>query len=217
MTSLITPYHPFKDPIPDVMQLAVRAWVSWLKSIFGARPPGSYKWSPDQSATDIVIVDQGPIQLESPNLRPSIITMMGASTWAGQGMTTMLTLDNLADGVPITYQGLINAAFSINFIAKEGAEARKIAYYVFRLLPVFEKVLQKMGLHGVVNNLVLGQETSPGALVQGSSMSEWKMVPLQAPFFIKDTLSMDSSGEDSFQPMIQYITMRMTTMLNGGS
>jgi hypothetical protein len=132
-------------------------------------------------------------------------------------MSQMMTMENFVNGDSIYYQGLISAAFSIHCIAREGAEARKLAYYVFRLIPVFEKVLQKMGLHGVVNNLVVGQESPAGALVQGSSMPEWKLVTVQAPFLIKDTLLFDSTGEGTFQPMIQYITMRMETLLTGGS
>jgi len=129
----------------------------------------------------------------------------------------MLSMDSFINDNSTYYQGLINAAFTINCIAREGAEARKLAYYVFRLVPVFEKVLQKMGIHGVVNNLVVGQETSAGALVQGSSMPEWKLVAVQAPFLIKDRLHLDATGDEAFQPMIQYITMRMETLLNGGN
>lgn len=217
MSSLVTAYHPFKDPIPDVLNGAVRAWVSWLKALFSSRPPGEYRWVSNQSETDIIIVDQAPQNMESPNTRPLIVTQIGSSTWTGSGMSQQLTVGNFLNEDQIFYQGLISASFSINCIAREGAEARKLAYYIFRLIPVFEKILQKMGIHGVVNNLVVGQETSAGALVQGSSASEWKLVAVQAPFLIKDTLYLASSGEEAFQPMIHYITMRMETLLNGGS
>lgn len=217
MGSILPAYNPFKDPIPDVLNHALRCWVSWLKSLFGARPPSNYRWVPNQTETEIIILDQGPVQLEAPNSRPAIITQLGASTWSGSGMSQMMTIENFINGSPTYYQGLISAAFSINVIAREGAEARKLAYHIFRLLPIFEPVLQKMGIHGVVNNLVIGQETSAEALVQGSSLPEWKLVAIQAPFFIKDTLVLETSGEEAFQPMIRYITMRMETLLNGGA
>jgi len=217
VSSAMPAYHPFNDPIPDVLNDAVRAWVSWLKSLFSARPVGDFRWTSNQSDTDIIIIDQAPQNMESPNTRPMLVTQLGSSTWTGSGMSQQLTTGNFLNQNEIYFQGLISASFSINCIAREGAEARRLAYFIFRMVPVFEKILQKMGIHGVVNNMVIGQETSAGALVQGSSASEWKMVVIQAPFLIKDTLYLGSAGEEAFQPMIQYITMRMETLLNGGS
>ena len=214
-SSTIKTYHPFNDPIPDVFGLAVRTWIAWIKSLFASRPVGQFRWVPNESETEIIITDQGPINAESPHYRPAIITALGPGSWTGTGLTQRLQMAPFPLDAPTVYSGMSSVNFSITCVAREGAEARRLGYYLYRLIPVFEPILQKFGLHGVTAALVIGQENPAESLVQGSSMPEWKAVTIQAPFFVKDTLIADAPGGDwAFQPMVRSITISMQTLLS---
>ena len=214
VSNVVKRYNPFHEPIPDVLTDSVRCWISWMKALFSLRPPGNYRWLPNMSETEIVIIDQGPYNIESPNKRPAIITTLGPSTWAMSGISQMeSTFPGIPNAWQINFLGMISAAIGINVVAREGAEARTIAYHVFRMIPVFEKLLQRKGLHGVSYSLVIGQESSAGALVQGSSAPEWKLVTVQAPFMLHDYLEMEENTPGSVQEIVQQITMQMDVLL----
>ena len=214
-SSVIKKYNPFDDPIPDVIGESKRIWITWLKSLFASRPVGRYRWVPNATESEIHILDQGPYNVEHTNARPAIITVVGPGTWSQGAFSQKAVMAPFPLEDPTVFLGLSSVSMTINCLAREGEEARALAYHIYRLVPVFEIALQRFGVHGVINNLVVGQESPAGALVQGSSSPEWKMVPVQAPYFIKDALEMRTpEGVGTFQPMLRAITMQMTTLLN---
>jgi len=213
--SLIKAFNPFTDPVPDVIGLSKRTWVAWLRSLFAMRPVGNYRWLPNATETEIHVLDQGPYNAESSNSRPAVITVVGAGSWSQGALSQKTETAPFPREDPTIFLGMSSVSLTLNVLAREGEEARKLAYLVYRLVPVFEAALQRFGIHGVISNLVVGQETPAGALVQGSSASEWKMVPIQAPYFVKDALELKTpDGVGTFQPMLRAITMQMTTLLN---
>lgn len=214
-STVVKTFNPFTDPIPDVIGESKRVWITWLRSLFATRPVGHHRWLPNESETEIFIMDQGPYNVETANARPAVVLIVGPGSWSQGSFSQKAEMSPFPNEDPTVFLGMSSVSLTLNVIAKEGEEARSVAYYIYRLVPVFEAALQRFGVHGVVSNLVLGQESSAGALVQGSSAPEWKLVPVQAPYFLKDALEMKTpEGAGAFQPMLRTITMQMTTLLN---
>lgn len=214
-SSVVKRYNPFDDPIPDVIGDSKRVWITWIKSLFARRPVGQYRWVPNATESEIQVLDQGPYNIERTNARPAIITVAGPSTWSQGAFSQKAEMSPFPNEDPTIFLGMSSVSMTINCLAREGEEARSLAYHIYRLVPVFEVALQRFGIHGVINNLVIGQESPAGTLVQGSSAPEWKLVPIQAPYFIKDALELKTpEGVGTFQPMLRAITMQMITLLN---
>lgn len=209
MTSeLVKTFNPFKEAIPDTIYSATRIWNAWLKSIFALRPVGGFHWVPNETETEIVIMDQGPYNIEN-KVRPAIITVMGPATWASAGKMYSEFL-----GGNEIHTAMSSCTVAINCVANEGTVARKLGYLVYRLIPVFDGTLKKYGIHGVMQNLAMSPESPPGTLVAGSSSPEWSMVSVQVPFMIQDTLAVKQDDE-SFHAMVRSITISMESILGG--
>ena len=209
VSSIIKPFSAFDGELEDVLFNSTRVWVTWLKALFGARPVGNYRWVENQTETEIHIVNESPYQMEAPTSQPQLVVTMGPSSWSDSGI---VDLGRFIDPESQVHTGMTSVSMSISCIAKEPGEARAIAYFVFRLIPVFENVLQKYGIHGVVKNLTIGQTSSANSLVQGSPLSEWRMVQVQVPYFQQDTLVVSETAE-TFHGQVHRIRMQMDELL----
>jgi len=211
-SSLIKPYDPFAGELHDSIFQSTRVWDAWIKALFAARPVGNYRWVNNPTETEIHITNESPYQMESPTSQPQIVISMGPCNWTSTGI---MDHGGFVTENPRVHVGMSSVSLGLNCIAKEAGEARAIAYFVYRLIPVFEKVLQKYGISGIVQNLTLGTATSANSLVQGSPLSSWRLVPIQVPYFQQDTLE-EAETSETFHGQVRRITMQMDELLGTG-
>ena len=208
MTSSVSPIHP--DPAPfsvpdDAVHKATRAWLIWLQGLFRTRPSGNYRWDSNMDETEIVITDQNPDNVEKTNTRPIIATARGPATWAGTSMGQSIL--HSFDSPRTTYTDLIGTSTTLSVIAREGLEAQNIAYFIFRMIPVFKDSIMRLGgIHAISNNVTLTQENQQGAVVPGSSSPEWKMIQVIIPFYIQDVVTAD---EKDFYSLMRTVNLHM--------
>jgi len=208
MTSTVLPINP--DPSPfavpdDSIHQATRAWLIWLQGLFRTRPSGYYQWNSNMDETEIVITDQNPDKIEKTNIRPIIATARGPATWAGTSMGQSIQHDLASPRT--TYSDIIGTSMTLSVIAREGLEAQNIAYFIFRMIPVFKESIMRLGrIHAISNNVTLTQESQQGALVPGSSSPEWKMIQVIIPFYIQDVITSD---EKDFYSLMRAVNLHM--------
>lgn len=195
---------PFVGP-EDSLHIATRAWLIWLQGLFRTRPVGYYRWNPKMEETEIVITDQNPDKLEKTNIRPIIATARGNATWAGTSMGQ--SIPHGLDTPATTYTDIIGTSMTLSVIAREGLEAQNLAYFIFRMIPVFKASIQRLGrIHAISTNITLSAESQQGALVPGSSSPEWKMVQIIIPFYIQDVVTAD---EKDFYSLMRSVNLHM--------
>lgn len=208
MTSAVAPVNP--DPTPfqvpdDSLFQATRAWLIWLQGMFRTRPSGFQRWDPNMDMTEIVITDQNPDKIEKTNTRPIVATARGPATWAGTSTGQSIRHDLASPRT--TYTDLIGTSMTLSVVAREGLEAQNLAYFIFRMIPVFKESIQRLGrIHAIGTNITLTQETQQGALVPGSSSPEWKMVQIIIPFFVQDVITAD---EKDFYSLMRAVNLHM--------
>lgn len=198
------PHVSFELP-DDRLYIATRAWLIWLQGLFKTRPKGEYRWDKNIDETEVVITDQLPNVAERTNKRPIISTSRGQASYMGTSINQTMTP---GWGTPnATYSDLLACSISINIVAREGLEAQKLAYLIFRMIPVFKESILRLGrMHAIGNNISLTQESVPGQIVPGSSTPEWKMVQLIVPFFVQDTIEVT---ERDFYNIVQAVNLHM--------
>jgi len=155
--------------------------------------------------TEIVITDQNPDKIEKTNVRPVIATARGPATWAGTSMGQ--SIQHSLDSPAKTYTDIIGTSMTLSIVAREGLEAQNLAYFIFRMIPVFKASIQRLGrIHAISNSITLTQESQQGALVPGSSSPEWKMIQVIIPFYIQDVVTAD---EKDFYSLMRSVNLHM--------
>jgi hypothetical protein len=189
----------------DALYTATRAWLLWLQGLFSTRPSGEYKWSQNQQETEIVIADQYPDKEERTNTRPKIITSRGPASFMSSSVNQAMDISPSSNRT--RYADLVGTTIVLSILAKEGLEAQRLAYTVFRLIPVFKASIARLGnIHFIGNNITIGPESGFGQIVPGSSSPEWTQVQVMIPIFIQEIV--DSTEED-FYTLVRRVNLLM--------
>lgn len=140
-----------------------RVFLLFLQGLFEQMDPGSYRWLHDEKLSEIAITDQVPIPVSRVDQKPHLITMRGPARFAN------LTLDQMRTVNPRTGEkertDLISCTMSICCLAKNGIEAQRLAFIVARHVRTFKTSIQRTGMHKVGDEIEIGPESPPGALV----------------------------------------------------
>ncbi len=162
-----------------------RVYLLFMQGLFKQLPEGSYRWSDDDALTEIAITDQVPIPRDNIEQRPHVVTMRGPAQFANLTLDQMQSL-NLRTGEK-RRTDLVACTMSVNCIAKNGIEAQRIAWIVARHLRGLKILLQRAGFHKIGDEVSIGPESPPGAMVAGDSEPDWVMVTVHSPFFFQWT------------------------------
>jgi hypothetical protein len=161
-----------------------RVYLLFLQGLFGDMEPGSYKWSSDEKLTEISITDQAAIPKDRIGQRPHIVTMRGPAQYARLSLDQMLYVDPRTGAK--TRSDLVACTMTLNCIAKNGVEAQRIAWQVMRGLRSFKEMIQREGkMHMIGEDVSIGPESPPGAMVAGEADPECVMVTVHSPFFFQ--------------------------------
>ncbi len=182
MTGLVEPHGRGEEPLYHF----TRIYLLFMQGLFEQFPSGSYRWSDDQKLSEIAITDQVPIPRERVEQTPHIVTMRGPAMYSNLSLDQLRQLDVKTGSKERT--DLVACTMSLNCIAKLGPEAQRIAWILMRHIRTFKTTLQRAGMHKIGDDLSMGPESPPGALVQSDGGdAEAVMVTVQSPFFFQWT------------------------------
>lgn len=184
------PQGPGEDPLYFYNRIFVR----FLQLVFASFDKGNYHWELDQNLTEINITDQATIAREAVEQRPAIVVSRGAASFGNIAMDQFngprLKNGNFVPNEdPATgarrYTDLVSASCSYNCLSSEGVEAQRIAWIAAMATRRLKRSLMKAGFHRVGEEIQVGAESSPGAIVQPDG-EEIIMVSVSVPFFFQD-------------------------------
>jgi hypothetical protein len=169
----------------EPLYYATRTYALFLQGLFKQFPEGHYKWSDDDTLTEIVITDQVPIPRDRIEQRPALAVMRGPAQFANLTLDSMRSVDTRTGAKVRT--DLISCTMSIHCVAKMGPEAQRIAWIVMRHLKDFRVMLQRAGFHQIGDQLSLSPESAPGQIMPGEGDPEAVLVTIFSPFFVQWT------------------------------
>lgn len=185
-----------------------RTFALFLQKIFANFDKGHHRWASDEQTTEIIITEQAPIGREVVEKRPAIVLAMGPAAAAN------VSLDQVLRSDPMTHRrlhtDLMSATMSLNVLAKEGAEARRIAWQCFRFIRALKRSLMRAGMHRVGEEMSIGSESAPGAIIQPESESEIVMVSVSVPFYFQDFWAVEPVDKN----LLKQVDIAVTSELN---
>ncbi len=165
-----------------------RIFTRFLQVLFGTFDKGSYKWEDDAQLSDIIIQGEGTVDREVVEKRPAIIIARGPAAFGNVSLDQFKAFDYYTGRR--SHTDLISAVMTYNVLAPEGLEAQRIAWISAYATRAFKRTLMHLGLHRVGEELSIGAESPPGALVPGNP-TEIILVPVSVPFYFQNSWSVE--------------------------
>lgn len=191
------PRTPFESTLDDRLYKATRAYLATFRGFFGTRRSGQYRWREDPKETEIYISDQFPTQDEAEH-RPHIFTERAAAQALSLGIgqiegTSLLTGEK-------TLSDAISCAMYIHCLSREGVEAQRLAWWVYKVLQRFNASIQAYGQVHLVHPQVtiLPQTMSP-------ALSKTFDVTIISPFTIQERTLITPVEESDYHQVVNTI------------
>lgn len=214
------PQGPGEDPLLHYTKVFAR----FLQAVFATFEKGDYRWTLDPNTTDIVITDQATIAREVVEKRPAIILTRGPASFGN------LAMDQLAGPGPLSkppsadmkypnmdwasgtrrYTDLVACTMTYNCLAKEGLEAQRIAWICMMATRRLKRALMNQGMHRVGEEVQVGAETGPGAIVSPESDNEIVLIPVTVPFYFQDFWAISPADKK----LLKHIDLALTSEIN---
>lgn len=185
------PQGPGEDPLYYYNRLLVR----FLQLVFASFDKNKYHWELDENLTEIIISDQATVAKETAERRPAVIVARGGANFGNVAMDQfagpLLSKKTgfVANEDPVKgsrrYTDLISASSSFNCISSEGVEAQRLAWICSMAVRRLKRSLMRAGFHRIGEEVQIGPESSPGAIVQPDP-GELIMVSVSIPFWFQD-------------------------------
>ncbi len=212
------PQGPGEDPLFHYTKLFVR----FLQLVFASFDKGKYHWELDQQLTEITISDQSTIARDAVEQRPAIIVARGPASFgnialdqfAGPHFDKQRTLvPNLDQSTGARrHTDLVSASMSYNCLSSEGIEAQRLAWIASMATRRLKRSLMKAGLHRVGEEIQVGAESAPGAIVQPDG-NEIIMVSVSVPFFFQDFWTVEPVDK----VLLKNLNMALRSTVNFGT
>lgn len=182
-----------------------KVYLLYLQGLFQTFRSGSFKWSPSENDSEIMITDQAPIPGDRIEQRPALVTMRGPAQFAGMTLDQLGNVDRRT-GTRV-HTDLIACTMTVNCIAKTGLEAQRLGWIVQRFLGIAngKRILQSAGIHKIADNISCSGETPPGALVAPEPTSEMVNVVVTSPFFFQWTERVTPLDAPAFEAAEMYM------------
>ena len=171
------------DPLHDPTYHAVRTMIGFCQGIFKALPNAKYRWSPDEENTQVLITGAYPLKAQTISRRPAIVVghsqtqIMNTSMGSFEGQRYH-TGNNV-------YRDLLATTIVFNCVATTGHEASTLAWFIASNLRALRPLIQRMGPFTQMGQQVsIGIESPPGALLQDTTDSTAIAVPVMAQTYI---------------------------------
>lgn len=209
------PIPPIPTDLPtheDRLFRALQAYTLFIQGLFKTRPRGQWQWSPNDETTEVIITGRAPLEIDKEEHRPAIVVVRKAAQYLKLSQTGR-DKEFLSTGARENVD-MMGSAMVIHCLGRTGEVASALGWYVFRHIPIFHGIIQKWGaIHAVALNVQIGEESDPGAIVQGASWPDVIDVPVTSPFHIQDTVRVTPHADKDFQSVLRDITMTMETGL----
>lgn len=154
--------------------------LGFLQGLFAEAPPNSFRWSPDDQVTELVIRDENPIHVETIGMRPCVSLTMGTINFYSLGLDDMFSYDVALDRkVKVV---LIPGTVSINCCSRVPIEAHNLAWIIAEHLWLLRELLLKAGFFEIGRNISVSPPSPPGSVIAADAADEWVCSTVSVPY-----------------------------------
>jgi len=186
------------EHIPNAAVFLKRTALEFLQILFSQRAEGSFRYSPDDTLTEISITDIHAVDLRNASQRPHIVAVRGPLSWQGQGLGGgSLEQRNMRTG-DRTFNDLMIGSVALSCLSREAVEAEQIAHIVFNSFKFFRPILQKYGFF-TIKSQSIGSEA---LIEQEGSDDRTYIVPIQITAMIQDRWTLEDTAARRLERII---------------
>lgn len=178
-------------------------FVSFVQGLFGAAPPGHYRWDPDEQKTEIVIRDENPIHVDKYGQRPCINFTIGRVQFYSLGMDDMYFY-RFRDSQK-TKEILVPGTTSVNVCARSDIETHNLAWVVSEHIWLLRELLLRKGFFELGRGIDISPPSSPGSIVSSDQADEWYCSSVSIPW--------QFARLSSFTPLGKRVVSNIVTSL----
>lgn len=189
-------------------------FISFLQGLFAHAPPGSFRWTQDESTSELFIRDENPLKVQTTNARPAITLTMGGVQFYSLGMDDMLYQD-LQTGQK-TKGVLIPGSISLNCISRVDQEAHNLAWIVSEHIWLLRELFLKMGFFELGRGVQITPPSAAGSLVQNDGGEEWYCSTAVVPFQFQRKSAFTPLGLEIVQGIEQKVRARAAEVAQMG-
>jgi hypothetical protein len=166
----------------DPLMQCTRIFVYFLQNLFRTFPEGfGLRWSPDEESTEMLITAEKP-RLSAVEKLPHIVCVLGSGQWSNLGHDQLQKL--VMSTGQRTHTDLLPMTMAYHCLAREGLQARRMAWYASFKTNVFRRLLMGTGkFHHVAPGNTISAESSPTAYVGPQGEEEVVSVTVTVPFY----------------------------------
>lgn len=192
----VRPHQVIKNYALEVCQL-----------LFYKGNPMRFCWDPDQSKTEIMIVDKYSFNLDQVGSKPAIVANRGPISWTGSSGFRQLQSMNMRTDAR-THTDLSRGSVVLSCFSKQGLEAEDIAGYLFEAFQILRDVLRKITRQGIMVPNHLGffriESTNMGeeALVKSDSRPDMSVVPIALQAMVQRRYSVTPKGKEKLNDVV---------------
>lgn len=187
----------------------VRLCLIFLQELWKEAPSGNFKWDADETASEIVITDDAPIEPQVVEKRPAIVSVRSQCGWAGIGLDQLESL-SIKTGERV-HTDLISGNITLNCLSRIKTEAELVAWVTANHFWVLKYILMKLGFHKIGEQIQIGAASPPGAIISGDTEGEIICVPVVIPFHFQHTVKVSEEGLRVLNKIEQTITVEMAS------
>ena len=172
------------DPLYDPIYASIRSLIGFCQGVFMAIPDKRYMWSSDPEKTEITITGAYPLKWETVNSRPAIVVVHGQTQYLNTAMNSFSGYNPNTGNM--VHRDLISTTAVFNCVAKTGAEASSLAWFLASNIKALRTLLQRKGpFTRIGHDINIGGESPPGALIadqiDGGAIAVQVVVPMFIP------------------------------------
>jgi hypothetical protein len=198
-----------------------RICLAFLQGLFSYADKGFLRWTSDPEETDIIITDSAPIEAESVNKRPAIVSVRGPVRWAGIALDQLAHYDFKTG--ERTHTDLLSGFMTFNCLSRKKVPAELMAWVTGRHCWILRRMMLRQGFHDFGQKIEIGSPSPPGGIIQGTTDPEIINVPVMVPYHFQyqDTIGeRDLAVATEFEMQLSTISpepVAPTPVAEGGS
>lgn len=178
---------------------ARNVFVSFVKGLFKAAPPGAYHWSDDDTLSEIFITGESTVDASTVGQRPVVTFVRGPIRLFGTGHGDTESVDP-RDGTE-QKSALIPGTMSINCSSRVDLESEQIAWNIFEYIWLLRHLLIGKGFFDI-GRPEMGAPTKSGEVVLEDQGKEWWTTAVLVPWHLERTSKFTPLGQQVLQNII---------------
>jgi len=174
---------------PDKMYMASRSYIMFLQGLFSAWPSDRFRWSPDESRSNIVITHGLPVQPKTDSKLPILVVTTADVAWQGAGANQQMGGDPFDQQRSFSWNDIAPSTALIHAVATNDTEAMLLGWNIFCAIPLFKDLITRPGgMDYVDHRPSLSPVFDAAQIVRGALPGQWWATRVVSPFRIAQQL-----------------------------